>query len=211
MNQRLRSMLGPLLGLALALSGAPAQAVEGAPATTVTVHVEPATEGNLSFARRVEVRARGAAALVRETDADAGVMLARMQRVWPLPDGRAVVAGEAVLGESTRTMQVWLIAVRDGRVTLLDELTLTVARAAPLGGVVETRGRVRVMVPAPAVARAEIEEWELVVHEQEADRERLRFRPLLHSREGVRAGRRIAWVDVDLTRDRFVTRASRRR
>ena len=56
-------MLGPLLGLALALSGAPAHAVEGAPETTVTVHVEPATEGNLSFARRVEVRARGAADL----------------------------------------------------------------------------------------------------------------------------------------------------
>lgn len=211
MRSRLSLLLGPLLGLALALSAPDALAVEGAPETTVTVRVDPAAENGMTFARRVEVHARGAAALVRDTDPDAGVMLARMDRVWPLSEGRAVVSGEAVLGDGTRTMQVWLIAVRDGRVSLLDELSLTVARRAPLGAVVQTRGRVRVMIPAPAQSRAEVEEWELVVHEQETDRERMRFRPLLHSRDGVRAGRRIAWVDVDLTRDRFVTRMVRRR
>lgn len=215
MTTSLRSMLGPVLAVfvAAALAAPEARAVEGVSAveSTVTVRVEPAEGGGLRYARRVEVHARGAQALVRESDADAGVMLARMNRVWPLSDGRAVVSGEAVLGEGTRTMQVWLIAVDGGQVRVLDELSLTVSRRAPLGGVVETRGRVRVMIPAPASSRVELEEWELTIHDEEADREGLRFRPLVHSREGVRAGRRIAWVDLDLANGRFVTRGAHRR
>lgn len=213
MHLRLRSIQGPLLALSLTLTSPLAQAIEGAESveSTVTLRVEGDARDGMTFARRIEVHARGARPLVRESDAEAGTMLARMSRVWPISNGRAVVAGEAVLGEGTRTLQVWLISVQDGEVRLLDELSLTVARTAPVGGVVQTRGRVRVMIPAPTASRSEIEEWELTIHEEETDREHMRFRPLVHGREGVRAGRRIAWVDLDLARGRFVTRGSHRR
>lgn len=189
---------------ALGLVGLDAHAVgdETAAESTVTVAVVPEEREGMSYARRVEVRARGAEALVRETDHEGGRALARVSEVWPLPDGRALLAGTATLAEGTRTLQVWLVAVREGRVTLLDELSFTTSTRAPLGGVLRTRGRVRVMVPAP-VTRDELEDWELTLHEAEVDRGRMRFRALRHAREGVRAGRRIAWIDV--ANDRFVT------
>lgn len=188
-----------------------ARAVEGdgAPESTVTVSVVPEEREGMSYARRVEVRAPGVEALVRETDTAEGRVLARVTQVWPLPDGRALLAGTATLSDGTHTLQVWLVSVQEGRVALLDELSFTAAREAPLGGVVRTRGRLRVMIPAPTPARAELEEWELSLHETEVDRARMRFRALQHAREGVRAGRRIAWIDVD--RDRFVTGSWNRR
>lgn len=203
-----RTLLPAFCLLSALLAAAPsARAVDGvgsAP-TTVTVTVVPEERDGLRYARRVEVRAPGAASLVVESDHEGGRVLARVDQVVPLTGGRALLAGAATLNPGTRTLQVWLVAVRDGRVVLLDELAFTVAEAAPLGGVVRTRGRVRVMIPAPAMDRREIEEWELSVHEQEVDRPRMRFRPLRHAREGVAAGRRIAWIDVDAARDRFVT------
>lgn len=212
MRSRAGLILGPLLALSLCLGGE-ARAVGGPEGAepTVVLRVVPARADGMEFAQRVEVIARSAAPLVRETDTDAGEVLAQMRRVVPLAEGRALISGEAILGDETHTLQVWLVAVRDGRVELLDELSLSVARRAPLGGVVRTRGQVRVMIPAPSQSRAEVEEWELMIHGTEADRERMRFRPLFHSREGVRAGRRIAWVDVDLTRGRFVTHSARAR
>jgi hypothetical protein len=211
----MRPPLFPALLLATALlAAAPdARAVEGETAaeSTVTVTVVPESRDGISYARRVEVRAPGMEALVRESDADGGRMLASVTEVYSLPHGRALLAGTATLSEGTRTLQVWLVATRGGRVVLLAELSFTAAHAAPLGGVVRTRGRYRVMIPAAQPVRAELEEWELTVHEAEVDRERMRFRALQHSRAGLRAGRRIAWIDVDPARDRFVSRTWNRR